>query len=258
MEEIQCQPEELLYHQRNDPYFQDIIQNCESNNNIDQTGEFELSDHILYKRSRNGSQLLVIPDSLVEPVLEFYHSNNHMVHLSDKRLYQMLHLRFFWPNMHRDCVDWTAACLTCKKIKTNKPFSHGLLEPIKAERPFQILGIDIKGPLTPSKNGYRYILVIVDHFTSWVEAAPLKGITAKEVISVFFQLIIARHGCPESLLSDAGRQFISELCQTMCKAFNIEKLETTPYHQQANGKTEKFIKFLSDSLATVVNKSHSN
>jgi len=42
-----------------------------------------------------------------------------------------------------------------------------------------------------SKNGYKYTLICVDHYTSWVEAIHLKAITAKEEIETFFKLIIA-------------------------------------------------------------------
>ena len=223
LDQIQCSFGELEFHQRNDPSFQEIIQNCEEHGNVDETQEYELQERILYKRNRDGNILLVIPDSLVEPVLEFYHNNNHMVHLSDIRLYQLVKSRFFWPLMHKDCMDWAAACLICKKTKTNRPLSHDLLEHVTVVRTLQVLVIDIKGPITPSKNGYRYILVVVDHFTSWVEAAPLKGITAKEVIDTFFDLVISRHGCPESLLSDEGRQFVSELCVTVCKPLILKQ-----------------------------------
>jgi len=102
------------------------------------------------------------------------------------------------------------------------------------------------------------MLVCIDHFTSWVEAAPLKTITANEVIDVFFKLIISRHGCPEKILTDQGKQLIGNVFQGLCDLFNIDKLQTSAYHQQANGKVEKFHKFLTDSMATILKKDHSN
>ena len=99
--------------------------------------------------------------------------------------------------MFADVGRWVGACIKCRVHKDNQPKSSGLLVPIKSAYPFQILCVDIKGPIKISKNGYKYILVCVDHFTSWVETAPLKSITAKEVIEVFFKMFISRHGCPE-------------------------------------------------------------
>ena len=74
------------------------------------------------------------------------------------------------------------------------------------------------------------MLVCIDHFTSWVEAAPLKTITANEVIEVFFKLIISRHGCPEKILTDQGKQLIGNVFQGLCDLFNIDKLQTSAYH----------------------------
>ena len=82
---------------------------------------------------------------------------------------------------------------------------------IISSKPFELLGIDIVGPLKLSKNNYIYILICVNDFTSCVEAIALNGISAVEVIQAFFKLIIARHGCPERLLSDHGTQFTSNL-----------------------------------------------
>jgi len=101
-------------------------------------------------------------------------------------------------------------------------------------------------------------LLCVDHFTSWPEAAPLKGITAKEVMDKFFSLIIARHSCPQKLLSDQGTQFKSEIFNELCKKYNINKVETTAYHQMPNGKCERFGKFLIDTISTALKKDQSD
>ena len=160
--------------------------------------------------------------------------------------------------MHRDCCDYVAACTLCFSHKANQPLSQGLLIPIVSIKPFELLTMDILGPLKSSKNGFKYILVCVDHFTSWVEAAPMKTVSAKEIAEVFFRIIISRHSCPEKVLTDQGRQLVGHVLTDLCRLFNIEKLETTAYHQQANGKAEKFIKFLTDSLAIPLKKDQSN
>ena len=74
----------------------------------------------------------------------------------------------------------------CLKIKTRAPIHNGLLRPIETKRPFELIGIDI--PYLPiSKGGFRYILVAIDYFTNWVEAALLKSMTAEEVIRAFLE-----------------------------------------------------------------------
>ena len=52
------------------------------------------------------------------------------------------------------------------------------------------MGIDFIGPLTITPHGNKYILTIVDYFTKWAEAAPLKTKEANGVVSVLFEVII--------------------------------------------------------------------
>ena len=251
-------PEEMGHHQRKDAKLTEIIKECELSQGASIDNDFLLEHGVLYKLGLHGDLLLAVPSSLMEQILNFYHSEDQLVHLASKRMYQILKSRFYWPNLFEDCLKWCAACQKCKQIKTNQPIANGLLVPIVSTHPFHIIGIDIKGPYRVSKNGFRYILVVVDHFTSWVEATPLKGITAAEVIEKFFNLIIARHGCPENCISDAGRQFTSHLFNQLCQHFRMLPQVATPQHQRSNGKTEKFIQFLNNSIATKIKADHSD
>ena len=256
---IEFDNSELMYSQRSDPTFQEVIMECNNENgNVFKCGQFIIKDEILYRRTNDGKELIMIPDNLVEKLLKFYHNGQSLVHLHHTRLYALLSNRFYWNTIYKDVVDWTDACLQCKRHKTNQPKSHGLLEPILTSKPFELVEIDLKGPYKLTPRGYKYIFVCVDHFSNWVEAAPLKTITAKEIITVFFNLIISRHGCPKRILSDQGTQFISQAFKELCSHYNIEKIETTAYHQQCNGKVEKFGKFLLDTISTVLKADQSN
>ena len=112
--------------------------------------------------------------------------------------------------------------------------------------------------MTETENGFKYILVCVDAFTNWPEAAPMKTITAEEVCKTFYDIVITRHGCPSFLVSDQGSQFTSNLCNNLCERFNIKNGTTTAYHKQCNGKAEKFIKFLNDSIGTAFDIERNN
>ena len=95
-------------------------------------------------------------------------------------------------------------------------------------------------------------------YRSWVEAKPLKSITAEEVCRAFFTLIIARNGCPSTILTDQGRQFTSKLFTKLCMHFHIRHVESSAYHHQTNGKVERFNHFIEKSLATVIQPDQKN
>jgi hypothetical protein len=88
--------------------------------------------------------------------------------------------------MYRDIRMWMNSCELCAKRKPYQPTNHGLLQPIQATYPFEVVGIDIVGPFSRSKKGNKYILVCVDLFTNWIELAPMKTICAEEVSELVF------------------------------------------------------------------------
>ena len=49
--------------------------------------------------------------------------------------------------------------------------------------------VDIMGPLLPTPSGNRYMLVIVDQFTKWVEAYPMiDHVNADQLLQLFASL----------------------------------------------------------------------
>ena len=223
-EEIDLNPQEFLEAQRNDPAMQEAVEDCEQNQQISTCNKYVLIDKILHERRPDGRELLLVPPDMRIKILKAFHSNNMLVHINWDRMYALVNKRFYWPTMFGDIKSYVKACLTCNRIKPTNPKSNGLLVPIRTSRPLEMVCVDILGPLTLSKNNYKYILTCVDHFTSWVEAILLVGITAEEVANAFFRLIILRHGCPEKLLSDQGTQFTSNIMADLCKTFNIQHL----------------------------------
>jgi hypothetical protein len=192
--------------QRKQSNFNDIMTNYR---NATESKPYEMENGILYRIFKNF-KLLMIPSSLEETVLNYYHQHASSVQMSRDRLWNLLKTRFYWPSMYTNVKVYLQNCLICAQIKTRAPKHHGLLQPIHVQRPFELIGVDIV-ILRVSTGGFQYVLVGIDYFTSCVEAAPMKTLTAEEVIRVFFQIIVSRHGCPERLISDSGVQFTSFL-----------------------------------------------
>lgn len=61
-----------------------------------------------------------------------------------------------------------------------------------------------------------------------------------------------------TVITDQGTQFTSRLFKILCKKFNITKLECSSRHPQTNGKTERFNRFLTNALSTIINQSQSD
>ena len=97
------------------------------------------------------------------------------------------------------------------------------LQPSKA---FEIVTSDLMGPIHPvTKKGNKYILVICDHFTKWVEVYAMKTITAAEVAKKLMKTI-CQHGIMEQILTDQGTNFQAELMKELYELLDVHQTRT--------------------------------
>ena len=61
-------------------------------------------------------------------------------------------------------------------------------------------------------------------------------------------------GPPQKLHSDQGRNFESHILSELCKAFGVEKSNTTPYHPMGDGLVERMNHSLLNLLRTLMEK----
>ena len=109
----------------------------------------------------------------------------------------------------------------------------------------------------PSVKHYRYLLVLVDTFSSWVEAFPTTNKRAQTVSTISLSEIIPHFGVPTSLQSDNGHEFISQVSQTTAKALNPWHFHI-PYHPQSSGKVERTNRTLKSILTKLSIELHLN
>ena len=73
----------------------------------------------------------------------------------------------------------------------------------------------------PPSKGSRYIVVLSDYLTRWVEAFPVPSVEATVIARLLVNEIISRHMAPRVLLSDRGTNFLSKVVAEVCKIFQI-------------------------------------
>ncbi|XP_041452028.1 uncharacterized protein LOC121405427 [Drosophila obscura] len=116
------------------------------------------------------------------------------------------------------------------------------LEPIPVPRPI----IDIV--VMPLVDGYRYCLTMIDRFSRWPEAVPLKDMTAETISEALCSRWISRFGCPLTITTDQGVQFESALFKSLANMLGSEHIHTTPYQPQSNGMIERWHRSMKASL----------
>ncbi|RVX07611.1 Pol polyprotein [Vitis vinifera] len=121
--------------------------------------------------------------------------------------------------------------------------------------PFSVWGIDIIGKISPkSSSGHEFILVAIDYFTKWVEAASYARLTSSGVASFIRSHIICRYGVPHELISDRGVHFRAEV-DTLVQRYSIRHHRSSAYRPQTNGAVEAANKNIKRILRRMVETS---
>jgi hypothetical protein len=198
----------------------------------------------LYCDATTGEPRPFVTPTLRRPV---FNSLHNLSHPGIRATTKLVTDRFVWPNIKRDCRQWTRTCTQCQRTKIWRHNSPPLGRFAPPNHRFEHVHIDIVGPLPPS-NGYRYLLTCIDRFTRWPEAFPLTNIDAASVAQTFVAGWISRFGTPLRLTNDQGRQFESELFRCLNKICGTTQFRTTAYHPAANGLVERLHRQLKASL----------
>jgi transposase InsO family protein len=83
-----------------------------------------------------------------------------------------------------------------------------------------------------------YMLVAVDKFTKWVEAAPVTTQNSTAAIN-FIKLIVFRFGVPHIIITDNGTNFKSKEFKNYCESMGIKMKFASVAHPKTNGQVEK-------------------
>ncbi len=78
-----------------------------------------------------------------------------------------------------------------------------------------------------------------DFFSKWAEAAPLPNQEARTVADAIINQWVSRFGVLDSIHSDQGSNFESRLVYEVSGRLRPHETQTTAYHPQGNGQTER-------------------
>jgi hypothetical protein len=157
--------------------------------------------------------------------------------------------------MGKDIKEYVKGCEICAKRKAVGA-NKAPLNPIPPPKDvWQTMAMDIMGPLVESgRERNQYILVMGEYLTRYIITAPMPDQTAETVARTFVNNVVLIHGVPETVLTDQGTNFQSELMNIMYKQYGITRLKTTAYRPQCDGMVERVNRTLADIIASYVSK----
>ena len=130
---------------------------------------------------------------------------------------KMLRVGYYWLIMESDCYKFANRCHKCQIYADKIHVPPTLLNVISSPWPFSMWGIDMIGMIEPkASNGHCFILVAIDYFTKWVEAASYANVTKKVVVRFIKNNIIYWYGVLSRIInhngSDLNNKMMVELC----------------------------------------------
>ena len=131
-------------------------------------------------------------------------------------------------------MDYVSNCSVCNTLQPSQTREPLTVHEIP-ERPWSKVATDLF-----SFNGDNF-LVVVDYFSNYIEMEKLRSQTSPAVINVL-KTIFARHGIPDTVVSDNGPAYTSEEFSKFAATWEFHHVTTSPHYPQSNGKAESAVK----------------
>ena len=100
---------------------------------------------------------------------------------------QIMRVGYYWMTLENDCINYVQKCDKCQIYVDKIHVPPTSLNVMVSPWPFSMWGMDVIGPITPkASNRHRFIFVVIDYFTKWIEAASYASVT-KAVVARFIK-----------------------------------------------------------------------
>jgi hypothetical protein len=167
----------------------------------------------------------------------------------------------------KDVEVYCRRCEQCCKFKKWNTEKHGELQYVPTTSVWSSLHADLTGPHVRSRNGYKYILTVLDSFSKFLVTVPLRDKTTESVAralvkNVYLTYGIAEiqttdhvyltHGIAEIQTTDRGKEFFLGVIDNLYKLLGITRKATTSFRLSANGQVERVHGSVGAAIAKVI------
>ncbi|UYV69423.1 hypothetical protein LAZ67_6003537 [Cordylochernes scorpioides] len=214
---------------------------------------YQMIGGVLYKKNYDPEGkpwLLIVPKQMRHEILKDVHGTPMAGHLGFAKIYDRVRKRFYWPELYRTVSQYIAHCKECQRRKGVPQKPPGLLVPIPpTTSPFQKIAIDYLGRFPISHTGNRWMIVATDYLTRFAITKAASTAEATELATFLIEDVILKHGAPREIITDRGRNFMSQTIREINNLNGTIHRFTTAYHPQTDGLTERLNKTLTDMIS---------
>ena len=191
------------------------------------------------KHPVQGTWALRAPADFGDKVLWEFHDDPLAGHPGCDETHREIQTRYYSPGMRRSILWHVNSCHLCICYKPIRTTTRDALRPRAAQRPWETVALDVMGPYPPSATGKRFLLVVTDLFSRWVETFPIASSEAPKLTNILEKEMFPRWGYPRQTLCDNGKQFISQHWTNACQRWDCDLWTTPNYHPRAKPTERK-------------------
>ena len=206
--------------------------------------EFTIQDNLLYLQATPANSQDMVPVFVVPTVdwqaaIDGCHCS--VGYQGRDCTLSLMKERFWWPGMSQALLRAVANCGRCIQYEAKGQLPP--MQPIICTELMELVDIDYVGMevtvVTDKKPTVKNVLVVIDHFTHYVQAFVTKNHTARTTARVLYNNYFSVFGFPQCLTLDQGTEFCGKGIAAMCSLLGVEKIRTTPYHPRTNGSAKR-------------------
>lgn len=100
----------------------------------------------------------------------------------------------YWEGLSLDVAEYVENCLVCSQHCAR--LSQQTYQLILPGFAFQIVSIDVVGPLCKTSRGAQFIVVAIDHLTKWVKARTMSSHNGLQTLALFSRILLRAMAAP--------------------------------------------------------------
>ncbi|XP_061710977.1 uncharacterized protein K02A2.6-like [Cydia pomonella] len=159
--------------------------------------------------------------------------------------------------MHHDVVKFVSSCDTCCAHKHATHATLGIMgRPKDCSRPFQMLSMDLIGPLPPSRKQNTFIFVVTCCFSKYCLLFPIRRATSEIIAKLIEEKVFLVHGVPSTVLMDNGKQFTGNLLKKLFNDYNVPNVKFTPKYTPQVNTVERYNKVIITAVSSYIENDH--
>lgn len=199
---------------------------------------FYWDEPLIFKRGADNIFRRCVPEGEAENIIKHCHSSPYGGHAgTSKTCTKILQASLFWSTLWCDVHTYIVICDRYQRTRNVSRCDEMPLRNINEVELLDVWGIAFMGPF-PSSTGNKYILVIIDYVSKWIEVVASPTNNTRVVIKLFKNNIFPRFGVPRLVIRNGGSHFISRIFNKLLNKYGVRHRVATPYHPQTSGQVE--------------------